>query len=508
MTKDNDRSVDAACADEIALGGAMPTNEAELAVWLDRVLDIRVPDRALIEGHAAPMAYLSHVFFEGRLESRLGGDGEGPIDCAVWANRGGGKTFLGAVATALDLVFKEGIQVRILGGSLEQAARMHEHLRHLFALPALEPMVRGRITDRKLELHNGSRVELLAQSQRSVRGVRVQKLRCDEVELFDPRVWEAAQLVTRSADLPTHDGLGVLGSVEALSTMHVPHGLMYDIVQGASDGTRKLFKWGVVDVLERCGQTSPCAGGGCALPEHCEGKAMAIEGPGGHVPIRDALDMRSRVSLAAWESEMLCLRPKRSDAVLPEFERAQHVVAQLPEGAEDWVWLGGMDFGFRGATVVLWAAVSPLGAIYVAAERSERGVLLGEHIDAIKDATWPRLAWIAVDPAGAQVNEQTGMSNIQKMREAGLQVRWRRMGVAEGLGLVRARLKPADGSGPSLFIHARCETLIESLERYRYPADRPEATNPVKDGSDHAVDALRYLIQVLDRPFRAGAEQY
>ena len=46
---------------------------------------------------------------------------------------------------------------------------------------------------------------VLAQSQRSVRGLRVQKLRCDEVELFDPAVWEAAQLTTRSAHIPNFE---------------------------------------------------------------------------------------------------------------------------------------------------------------------------------------------------------------------------------------------------------------------------------------------------------------
>ncbi|MEM9065883.1 MAG: hypothetical protein AAGB51_10385 [Planctomycetota bacterium] len=486
---------------------ARPHDEDTLDVWLRETLGVRVPRRALIEGHTPPMAYLAHAFFEGR--TRGSWSERGPVDCVVWANRGGGKTFLGAVATVLDMVFKPGIQVRILGGSLEQAGRMHEHLRLLFQTPALAPLIHNKITERRIQLLNGSRVELLAQSERSVRGVRVQKLRCDEVELFDPRVWEAAQLVTRSADLPTHDGLGVRGSVEALSTMHVPHGVMFDIVRSASEGTRRLFKWGVVDVLERCAEGSPCEATGCALPGDCAGKARQIpEGEGGHVPVRDALDMRARVGLAAWESEMLCLRPKRSDAVLPEFERTEHVIAELPEGHESWCWLGGMDFGFRGATVVLWAVLAPTGEVYIAHERSERGQLLGAHIDAILDPEHPRPVWIAVDPAGAQVNEQTGRSNIQQMRSAGLTVRWRRMGIADGLSLVRARLKPADGSGPSVFIHARCSTLIESLERYRYPADRPESGSPVKDGSDHAVDALRYLIQVLDKPYRVGSSRY
>ena len=54
--------------------------------------------------------------------------------------------------------------------------------------------------------------------------------------------------------------------------------------------------------------------------------------------------------------------------------------------------------------------------------------------------------------------------------------------------LLRARLKPASG-GPTLFVHAACERLIESLERYRYPADQPESTTPLGLSSAMAAPA-------------------
>ena len=141
-------------------------------------------------------------------------------DAVVWACRGGGKTMVGAVATLLDLVFKPGIQVRILGGSLEQSDQMYGYLRGLLRR-FFEDQLAAEPTQRRLRLTNGSRVDVLAQSDRSVRGQRVQKLRCDEVELFDPEVWQAAQLTTRSLDGPPR----VQGAVEAFSTMHRPGGL-------------------------------------------------------------------------------------------------------------------------------------------------------------------------------------------------------------------------------------------------------------------------------------------
>lgn len=480
-----------------------PETADELHALLEEQFELVVPRRALIVGHSAPFDYLCHAFFEtGPEESR---------DCVVWANRGGGKTFLAAVATALDLVFKPGIEIRILGGSLDQAKRMHAHLRVIFARDAFAALVDGRITEKRIRLVNGSTVELLAQSQTSVRGTRVQKLRCDEVELFDPEVWEAAQLTTRSKDC---GGVMVTGSIECLSTMHVPYGLMYRLVNEGRLGERAIFKWGVVDVLGVCGAARSCLGPegepACALYPACEGRAKERDGrgePAGHIEVHDALRQQSRVAEATWASEMLCLRPKRSDCVLPEFDRRVHVVSEVPCLEEDGQWIGGMDFGIRAPTVVLWAMVAQGGAVFVMGERSESGVVLGDHARAILEGAYPVPEWIGVDPAGNQRSGQTGLTDVQALARAGLRPIWRRMGIVEGLSLVRARLKPAGGA-PRLFVHERCVKLIESLEKYRYPAENQETLTPVKDGSDHAVDALRYMIQCLDQRYETTVRKY
>lgn len=463
----------------------------------------------MIPGHTAPFEYLVHSFFEGEFSP-----GE-PADCVVWANRGGGKTFLGAVATVLDLAFKPGITIRILAGSLEQAARMHEHLRSLFAREPLAGIVEGRITERRIRVAGGGSVELLAQSQASVRGCRVQKLRCDEVELFDLNVWEAAQLTTRS--MACDGWRHVRGAIECFSTMHIPHGLMHRLVHEhvSLDGRkhRRVFKWGVLDVLGSCAGMRACEAArdglrGCALAPDCDGSARD-RGPdqAGHVSLEDVLAMRGRVSAATWESEMLCLHPRRHDAVLREFDPMIHVVDSMSSvdevcsGAASPLvtWVGGMDFGFRSPMVMLWACVDGGGGLWIVDERIVSGETLGEHVSAIVRARWPRPAWIGIDPAGKSANSQTGKSDMQVLREAGLEVRLRSMTRDEGLALIRARLRPVGAATPRLFVHRRCRGLIESMERYHYPANRPESREPVKDGFDHAVDALRYLVTNLDR---------
>lgn len=494
----------------------------------------------MIEGHAAPFAYISWTFFGSPPPKP--DDLPGVPDAVVWANRGGGKTFLGAVATTLDLVFRPGVEVRILAGSLDQAQRMHAHLRAFFAKPGLAGLIEGRVTDKRLRLVNGSVVELLAQSQTSVRGTRVQRVRCDEVELFDPDVWDAVQLTTRSKVCGDRT---VRGSIECLSTMHVPHGLMHRLVAEAREGKRKLFKWGVVDVLERCGSDRACGmvvassdgiplpvlevgtHAACPLWGDCGGRAKNRAGNEtgvglGHLGIDDAIGMKGRVSQTVWEAEMLCLRPKRDDAVLPEFEAKTHVVSSIPAlrdhagGENSRVrWVGGMDFGYRSPAVVLWAVVDEAGRLWIVDERVRKGQTVAEHAQAIHRASWPKLEWIGADPAGNATNEQTADSSVGVLRKAGHVIRTSRIPVARGLEMLRHRLRPADPlargvevAGPALFVHERCRVLIESLERYHYPERDLESTEPVKDGHDHAVDALRYLIQNLDAPKGAKVWKY
>jgi hypothetical protein len=222
---------------------------------------------------------------------------------------------------------------------------------------------------------------------------------------------------------------------------------------------------------------------------------------------------------------MLCLRPVRSNTVFPEFDTDTHVVDALPWEKEadpaaaatpappepstrpclavsltrSLAFLAGIDFGFRAPTVILWAALDQAGTLWVVDERVAAGEILDRHIQALASSPWPSPQWIGIDPAGTQRNDQTGQTNARLLTRAGFATRHKRMSLALGLSHVRARLHPASGP-PRLFIHRRCRTLIESLEKYHYDPDRLERPDPIKDGLDLAPDALRYLITNLDAP--------
>ena len=100
-----------------------PQTRRDLKNYVKVFLGIDVPDKRICPEHQSPMDYLWYAFHESKHEPRAANQ-----DSIVWANRAGGKTELAAVATLLDCFFKSNCQVRILGGSGEQAGRMYEYL--------------------------------------------------------------------------------------------------------------------------------------------------------------------------------------------------------------------------------------------------------------------------------------------------------------------------------------------------------------------------------------------
>lgn len=524
-----------------------PRNRAELSTWLRQFLELEFPSAPLIPSHQTPLDYLAHAFFQGRSSFKLDNQPEEhdpldtpprPIDSVVWAARGSGKTFLGAVATALDLLYKPGIEIRILGGSLDQSKRMYAHLRNIFSRDALAHFVDGRISETRLTLTNGSQVELLAQSHSSVRGTRVQTLRCDETELFKDDLYEAAMLTTRSKrfDIPGVGSVTIQGSVECLSTMHEPYGIMQRVVSECAEGSRTLFKWGVLDVLAQCGKQHSCqpsesAAQGCPLFVDCAGRAKLREGNDsnialGHMALSDVLRMQRRVSLGTWNAEMLCTRPNRSNSVIPDFDLTKHVFSDwsalrsgewaiaetllrekhvrdiyLPHAGLQIIC--GMDFGITSPAVIVWGAHNTeTDTIFIFDERSVANATTAEHAQSILDGNnngWRRPAWIGVDPAGAARQTVSGSSDIEVLKEMGFRhdVRFKHSENERAFELIRRRLAPASRADPRLYIHERCRHLIKSLEQYHYESNK-EKRKPHKDGNDHAVDALKYLILGID----------
>jgi hypothetical protein len=521
----------------------VPTTPDALHSWIRDHLHLRLPRLALTPGHASTFDFLAHTF--------LSPAGHSPRntspDSVLWAARGAGKTYLGALLVFLDLIFRTGISVRILSGSLAQALRMYAHLKSFLRASHLESAIDGKLRAHGFTLSNGSNVEVLAQSETSIRGTRVQRIVCDEVDLFAPSLFDAAQLVTRSA---TCDGHHIQGSVVCLSTLHRPQGVMTRLIADCASSSRSLFKWSVIDTLEPCPTSRACTpdipnpdssavplpilnpppADACPLYNDCRGRAKHIDPASpGHYFITDAISLKGRVSIDTWKSEMLCQGISRADAVYERFRINIHVVDHLPleshfrraagsqlsvERAANLSLICGMDFGLRNPSVILWGILDSSpdkpSTLYIVDELRTTGEITEINARRIADgrsastesaaasACWQVPSYVAIDPSGRSRHTSSALSDEDHLRRAGLTPIGADNQIARGVSAVRALISPASGP-PRLLIHSRCTQLISDILTYRYNPDRPHSDTPVKDGPDHACDALRYLVMALNR---------
>jgi len=494
---------------------AQPRTRRDLKNYIKVFLHIDIPDKRICPEHNSPMDYLWHSFsadFHNNLvchserkkpsalsevEGEESGQRKTSADCIVWANRAGGKTELAAVATLLDCLFKPNCQVRILGGSGEQSGRMYEYLT-AFLRNGFEESLAGPILKGKCRFTCNSGVEVLTQSTTSVRGQHVQKLRCDEVELFDEDVFAAAKFTTQSTR-------NVVAAMELISTMHRPYGLMQKIVSSAGQFGTPVFKWCIWEVIEHC-TGRICSQ--CALWKDCHGKAKRASG---YLKIDDCITQMQRASRAGWEAEMLCKRPLLENVVFDQFDPATHV--QPVDYDPNLPLYRTFDFGFVNPFVCLWIQVDGTGVVRVIDEYVRSRATIDVHADEIKNRTpggEERVAATFCDPAGAGVNDITGTSVVRELRTLGIATRFRRSGILDGVELIRRAILSGDGKSV-LVISPSCQRLIEAMRCYHYPESGSAAAAelPLKDGVyDHPIDALRYFFVNYKRSTKTTARRY
>jgi hypothetical protein len=520
-----------------ALASARPQSPEALWQFARSAYGLVVPRRAVCPGHAAPMEYLVRaILHPGR-------------DLVVWASRGGAKTELGSVAAHLDSVLRPGCHTRILGGSLDQSEKMYEYLARKWE-GAFAAMLAREPTNRRTELVNGSTVEVLTQSARSVRGQRVHRLKCDEVDEFAPDVWQAAQFITQSGR--GRDGRWIPAQMEVFSTMHRPFGPMADLVDRLTGGDAAgrpprpaaapaqdegpsvpratpgltsgpggapgplLLKWCLWEVIEPCPPDRACSR--CPLWSDCNGRARQADG---YFPIDDAIAQKTRASREAWEAEMLCLRPRADRLVFAEFDPARHIA---PVGYSPALPLyRTLDFGYANPFVCLWvqvegeagawpAAARPGGAerpggdvdlsrvrLRVVAEYVARQRAIADHAREMAARDPGPVARTFADPAGWQRSDVTGTGPCQELARLGIRPRTPRAGILEGVELLRRLLKQGPGGMPGLVIDPSCRWLTRAFREYHWDetAEGARDERPAKDGADHPIDALRYLVTGL-----------
>jgi len=468
-----------------------PKTRDELALFVRGHFHVRLPGKPITPGHSTPLEFIWDAL------SRPG------QDMAVWANRGGLKTFSSSVVAAMEFLIERGpLHARVLAGSEEQARVLYDY----WAMWCKEA-IRDRCpagAGRSVTMLTNGDLELVAASQKQVRGPKVQRLFRDEVDEIDPEVYAASVgMLSRLGELPSR-------TIDT-STWHRAGGPMGRLVAEADLRGVKLHKWNIWEVLERCppGRHEHGRGcGSCRLARACLAKEAETRGRrdpavgiaaecDGVMSIDDAVRQFTNWSMEQWQAEAECRRPALHGMVYAAFDRCTHVRADLARRDELPCWRA-IDWGYNNF-VCLWIQADKHGRIYVVDELHASGATTADNARRVRAADdGRRVEATYCDPAGAGPSDQTGFSDVEVFAGFGVPCTysttpWAR-DVHNGINLVRAALRPAEGP-PRLFVSARCRRLIEAFEDYRLRQVNGEwVDEPIKpQPADHAMDALRYF---------------
>lgn len=175
---------------------------------------------------------------------------------------------------------------------------------------------------------------------------------------------------------------------------------------------------------------------------------------------------------------------RQEGLVYKEFDRAKHIINELPVKAKESPeqHMAGIDFGFTNPTAVVQVKYSD-GVFYVYYEWYRTGRTEEQVADYVKSCEFNAVYPDPEAPSAIEVMNRKGINVLEVIKN--------KDSIKNGINAIRQLLK-----ANRLKIHKSCINLISEFESYAYPnpkPDRNENENPIKD-HDHALDALRYLV--------------
>ena len=182
--------------------------------------------------------------------------------------------------------------------------------------------------------------------------------------------------------------------------------------------------------------------------------------------------------------------------VFTEWSRSAHVVPSREVDAQ--YYTAGIDFGTRAPACWLLCAVTGDDTLEVIAEHYQEQWTITQHARAIHKLLAGReVFWTVADPEdrGARLSlaREHGIPSVAAKKGPG--------SVRSGINAISERLAINPISGrPALVVHECCTNLIREMEGYCWaPSKGAEVKDKPAPGSDHAIDALRYICSKLAR---------
>lgn len=224
-----------------------PQSDRALWLWVKKVLGIEIPRKQRCSNHASPFKAFADAYF-----ARY------PV--IVWeASRGfGGKSFLLA-ALALTEQIALGASISLLGGSGEQAQRIHAYLAGEDPNAAgmfwegstdLKRLLKTDPTKRETRTVNGGYIKALMASGTSVRGPHPNRLRFDEIDEADLKILDASLGQSMTSR-------GIKAQTVLSSTHQYPDGTMTEVKKRSAEKGFPIYQWCYKETMNPHGWLDP-----------------------------------------------------------------------------------------------------------------------------------------------------------------------------------------------------------------------------------------------------------
>jgi PBSX family phage terminase large subunit len=222
--------------------------------------------------------------------------------------------------------------------------------------------------------------------------------------------------------------------------------------------------------------------GGKGDPDFQEFHYTTYDNP--HIPTSEIEKAQQELGANRFAQEYMADFRKTEGLVYQDFEREKHVYTQFNETVVEKI--AGVDFGFTNpcAVIELWRDRSD--TFWIENEFYERGRTDSQVAE-----------YVAAQNFNKVYPDPEAPAAIQELRKRGVPVRDVIKGkdsIVNGITKVQDLLRAG-----KLKVNARCVNTIMEFETYIYPERKPghnENEVPI-DENNHAMDALRYPIQMI-----------
>jgi hypothetical protein len=185
-------------------------------------------------------------------------------------------------------------------------------------------------------------------------------------------------------------------------------------------------------------------------------------------------------------------------AAFTEFDYDTHCIDPF-EIPRTWERVKGIDYGYAAESAVVWGAVDPTDETLIIYRELYQKGLTGEDL-AKKIYEFEKEERLSIqgvlDWAAWAKTGTTGPTVGEVLAKAGHKLRRADKNRIQGKIQIHERLKTNDKGRPKLQIFKTCPNLIREIQSIPLDPNKPEDVDT--KASDHAYDALRYLI--MSRP--------